>query len=208
MFTFFVLALVSAPANAGISGTAHDFSTATGPVAGPTNEICVYCHTPHNASSAIQAPLWNHDANLATTYTMYNNTVSATIDMTVQAQVEGISLACLACHDGVMAISDYVNGADPDDQSLTFAGDFPGSTALLGTVLSDDHPISVVYDPAVDTAFQTVASVTGAGLPLYIGTGVNQVECGSCHNVHDDTFSPFLRLANTGSALCLTCHIK
>ncbi len=43
-----------------------------------------------------------------------------------------------------------------------------------------------------------------------------KVECASCHDPHGvpsggagSTFKPtFLRVANTGSALCLTCHTK
>jgi predicted CXXCH cytochrome family protein len=34
------------------------------------------------------------------------------------------------------------------------------------------------------------------------------VECGSCHDPHNNTNPTFLRIANTGSALCLSCHVK
>ena len=34
------------------------------------------------------------------------------------------------------------------------------------------------------------------------------VECASCHDAHNNTLGNFLRKANTGSAMCLTCHIK
>lgn len=39
--------------------------------------------------------------------------------------------------------------------------------------------------------------------------GINQpfVECASCHDPHS-TNSTFLRIINTGSSLCLTCHAK
>ena len=33
------------------------------------------------------------------------------------------------------------------------------------------------------------------------------VECGSCHDPHNET-GLFLRIDNTGSAVCLACHIK
>ena len=40
-------------------------------------------------------------------------------------------------------------------------------------------------------------------------TGVwPSVECGSCHDPHNSTNPTFLRMANTGSQLCLTCHNK
>ena len=34
------------------------------------------------------------------------------------------------------------------------------------------------------------------------------VQCATCHNVHDNTNVPFLRVNNAASGLCLTCHIK
>jgi predicted CXXCH cytochrome family protein len=34
------------------------------------------------------------------------------------------------------------------------------------------------------------------------------LECGSCHAVHDSTYSPFLRDTMDGSKLCLGCHNK
>jgi len=33
------------------------------------------------------------------------------------------------------------------------------------------------------------------------------VQCGSCHNVHNNTNTPFLRISNVNSALCTTCHL-
>ncbi len=46
---------------------------------------------------------------------------------------------------------------------------------------------------------------TGAGAGTFVQPSV---ECASCHNVHDNANGTFLRMANTGSALCLTCHNK
>jgi predicted CXXCH cytochrome family protein len=205
---YFLLSLLfSATALAGVQGTSHDFST-SGPLGtqGPTDQICIYCHTPHNAAPVgdIGAPLWNHDYDLTTSYVMYDNSISVTMDMTVAAKPEGVSLACLSCHDGVMAVSDYINGPNPDDQSVPMPG-----TGLLGTDLSNDHPISVGYDPTLDVDFQPNATVVAAGLPLFNGgTTPEQVECGTCHNVHDNSLGNFMRLNNAQSALCLTCHIK
>lgn len=34
------------------------------------------------------------------------------------------------------------------------------------------------------------------------------VECASCHDAHNPTNGTFLRSTNTGSALCLACHVK
>jgi len=48
---------------------------------------------------------------------------------------------------------------------------------------------------------RTVAGVDFAGEPEPF------VECGSCHDPHTST-ATFLRIANTGSAVCLACHSK
>ena len=56
----------------------------------------------------------------------------------------------------------------------------------------------------------TIAVTDGTNtLPLY-GTAqaTATVECGSCHNPHKNTNGNFLRIANTNSAICYTCHIK
>ena len=34
------------------------------------------------------------------------------------------------------------------------------------------------------------------------------VECGSCHDPHTDQNETFLRIANTGSQVCVSCHVK
>ncbi len=44
----------------------------------------------------------------------------------------------------------------------------------------------------------------------FAGVEGPSVECGSCHDPHEDTARPvsFLRIANTNSDVCLACHIK
>jgi len=160
-------------------------------------QVCVYCHTPHSASTA--APLWNRDLPVGA-YTMYG---SPTLDMTIAASPQGTSLACLSCHDGTIAV----------DQLLNFPPNMTSNNTQIdagvnfGTDLSNDHPISVTYDTTQDPNF--IAAVAGqvGGLQLF-GTGADQVECATCHLVHDPAISPFLRISNTGSGLCLSCHIK
>jgi predicted CXXCH cytochrome family protein len=176
-----------------IVGTAHDLS---GNGWG-TDQICVYCHTPHNAKSPQLVPLWNHAAT-AESFTLYS---SSTLNAT-PGQPAGVSKACLSCHDGVTAIDSY--GTRTGTHLMT-------GTAKLGTDLTDDHPISFTYDAALATAdggLVTPSSsswVDGAHtVPLYTA----KLECGSCHNVHNNSTDPFLRKSNAASALCLTCHNK
>ena len=80
-----------------------------------------------------------------------------------------------------------------------------GLAGLFGTELTNHHPGGFDYatSDGADPDIQAIASVT---LPLPGGN----VECSSCHDVHDyDGISaPFLRATNAGSALCTTCHLK
>lgn len=90
------------------------------------------------------------------------------------------------------------------------------------TNLSDDHPISFSYSSSQNqksTALRSPAAAKLLGVRFFgpdIATG-NFVECSSCHDPHvnytalnggDAAYAPFLITPNTGSALCLACHIK
>jgi len=196
----------SAPAEAGtIVGSAHDFSS-TGWTGG---QICVACHTPHNASTTVtNAPLWNH-ATTTTTFALYT---SPTLDSTV-GQPDGTSKLCLSCHDGTVALDSFGG---------TTGSTFMTGSALLGTSLANDHPVSMLFDTALSTAdgaladpaTQTVTIGTGSqtrtGTIAAVMLRANKVQCASCHDVHN-TFTNGPRLlvkSNAASALCLTCHVK
>ena len=212
------LALLGMPAVAlaadDVASTPHNLSTSgTGTIhaTGGTdaNQICVFCHTPH--MSSLTGPLWNRTAS-AGPFTMYT---SPTLDMIIGTSPQGVSAACLSCHDGTVAFDSLLNkpgmGAGaPTDWVFTGATvdkKMPAGVTNLGTDLSDDHPISITYDTTKDAAFNAIASGKVGTLPLY-GAGKNQVECGTCHNPHDNSLDLFLRATNAASALCKTCHIK
>ncbi|HDK35972.1 MAG TPA: hypothetical protein ENG82_03600, partial [Bacteroidetes bacterium] len=179
--------------------------------------ICVYCHTPHNNNTAIEAPLWNRSTPTGP-YTMYS---SPSIDMTIASSPQGVSLACLSCHDNTIGLDQIINVPVSSSSSASgttinacsqschtssnhVAGlNFEGTN--IGTDLRNDHPISVTYDPSVDPKFHPDSNGKVGNLPLY-GSNHDQVECATCHNPHDETNRPFLRISNANSALCLTCH--
>jgi predicted CXXCH cytochrome family protein len=186
------------------------FTAVTGKIA-DYGEVCAYCHTPHSGSSSI--PLWNRGAT-GTTYSMYSSTNSATINMTVGATPGPVSLACASCHDGTVGLDVITNKPNAASSvaalNQAFATVFTGALdalKVLGSDLTNDHPVAVTYDNTKDVAFASKATVEAAGLPFY-GSGKDQLECGTCHNPHNNTNAPFLRKSNTASALCLTCHIK
>lgn len=181
--------------------------------AGLTNygEVCVYCHTPHGGQNSTNAPLWNRNFGPAAgSYQMYNQTWSSTIDMTVAATPQGVSLACLSCHDGTIGLDVVINRPNTDTSLAGTGATMPANAgqffANLGTDLRNDHPISVTYSVVSDPAFNPpdVNNRINGELPLYSG----RVECGTCHNPHNTTNTPFLRKSNSSSNLCRTCHIK
>lgn len=160
----------------------------------PGNQVCLPCHTPHNALlPGEENVLWNH-AETQETFTMYFSTAG---------QPEGASKMCLSCHDGVTAIDSY--GGTTGTVVLT-------GSAALGTDLSDDHPIGIEYpnDPAEyqdPTTFDPGIN-NGIGVHLVEVGGVERVECTSCHNVHNNGLGNFLLVPIQESYLCLQCHIK
>ena len=180
----------SVEATADITGSDHDFTSEAW-----TDQICIVCHTPHNADLAVSdSPLWNHGVTAAT-FTPYD---SATLDST-PGQPGGTSKLCLSCHDGTVAIDTF--GGSTGTTMMT--GD-----ANFGTDLKDDHPIGFAFDAALVTADGELNDPTTTGLPLF-GASADQLECATCHDVHNTSgFSDMLRLDNVGSALCLKCHDK
>jgi predicted CXXCH cytochrome family protein len=189
-----LLLLVAQPVAAQITGTKHDLS---GKGWGST-EICLFCHTPHNATTGLAAPLWNHATTVAT-YQLYDSSVSSTLNA-VPSQPSGVSKLCLSCHDGTVALDSF---------GTRTGTNFIAGTPNLGTDLRNDHPVSFTYDAALAAADGGLVAPASAGLVV---TGIplfsSKVECASCHNVHSNTNSPFLRTSNVSSALCLKCHNK
>jgi predicted CXXCH cytochrome family protein len=83
----------------------------------------------------------------------------------------------------------------------------PAGVSNLGTDLSNDHPVSFVYDATLATnkgEMVLPATLTGA-VKL---DKANQMQCSSCHDAHNDTNGKFLVMKNDSSKLCITCHTK
>lgn len=191
--TLLLLVVAQPSLGAPIAGTDHDLSQR----GWGSNEICVFCHTPHNSNTTVTAsPLWNHQVTAATFGLYTSSTLNATM-----GQPGGVSKLCLSCHDGTVAIDNF--------GTITTGTNMMTGGALIGTSLANDHPVSFTYDAALATAdgglvTPASASQVVTGIPLYSG----QLECASCHSVHDNANGNFLRASNASSALCLKCHNK
>lgn len=204
--------LGAAAAVAGIADSVHDFRDELG-----IDQICVVCHTPHNAVDPLAngldyAPLWNHESG-STVYTLYS---SATLDHT-PGQPDGSTKLCLSCHDGSIAVDNYggttTGTVYADDSMFDGApGSAVGSARDFGTSLDNDHPVSFGYDAvaATDPEILPSSSATPVGGTIASRLLVDgKVQCSSCHDVHDVDGNPHLLvITNQGSELCLTCHVK
>jgi len=181
----------------GVYDTPHDVRVIVGQ---DGLEPCAMCHTPHSGTG--DYPLWNRDQG-AQTYDMYN---SPSFDMTIANQPQSPSSLCLVCHNGVF--SSLVNYPGPGSHSGE-EYDYemnPTFWAMLGTDLTNEHPISFTYNPNADdnqdnNGFPTPnvcntgrqlrywigATSTNRSLayPLYGETDLHQFECSTCHSVHD-----------------------
>lgn len=191
-------ALFTALAHGDVRTTKHNLSTG-GPgtvKATSEGEICVFCHAPHNTSPSGQ--LWNR--RVGSSYTPYTSSTRKS----VAGAPNGASLLCLSCHDGTIALGEVLSRASAIAMSGTLAGN-----ALLGSNLSDDHPVSFVYDAALVASRGELASPSTLVKPGKVRLdATGQLQCTTCHDPHDNANGKFLTVPNTASALCQTCHLK
>ncbi|HEY4731916.1 MAG TPA: cytochrome c3 family protein [Gammaproteobacteria bacterium] len=209
-----------------IQNTRHNFSATVIPsgvtrTAAATSEsqICAFCHTPHGATVAPKAPIWNRTLSSAT-YILFN---SGSLDATDLGQPGDKSKLCLSCHDGTLALGavNVLNRVELKNQNQTVPftgtmsdGTIPegqgattGFTRRLGVDLTNDHPISFTYDSAQaarDGELRDPATITHIaervpGVKPDIPLEDNKVECISCHDPHIRSDLPgenakFLRL--------------
>ena len=196
------LILISARGES-IVGSKHDLSVNGGSSIKAVSEKnpCAFCHTPHHANGEL--PLWNHAMSSVSNYVVYGSARLTNLNVVVP-QPNGSSRLCLSCHDGTVALGNITSGAAQIDMQGGVTT-MPAGVNNVGTDLSNDHPVSFVYDaslaardPEVKNPSQLPASVKLDGL--------SRMQCTSCHNPHDNQFGNFMVMNNTASALCLACH--
>jgi len=183
--TFVLSILVWLPntwAKENVRMTKHNLSTNPNILAQGTTEVCIFCHTPHGGDTTVgggAAPLWNRTLSSAT-YVLYD---SPNFDGISKGQPQGVSKACLSCHDGTVAFDSLINfggsgstpnitgfnGALVDPTTKAFkasAGPFPNLGYPLqggNPDLSNDHPISMEIPCGKDPQFDEVCNNLTAG---------------------------------------------
>lgn len=188
-------ATISAQKSA-MSGGDHDLRTT-----GNTGDLCIACHTPHNANPDAAALLWNRA--IRNNYATYDSTVNPDFkggvpDLNVGGKA---SLLCLSCHDGAVALNTTFNGSLGSGYKSTL-----GSGTNLGTDLKNDHPIGFSYATSATAKPTEIVALASLPTTVKLFGADSRMECSSCHEVHGSGSNSFLRIANTNSALCLTCH--
>lgn len=184
-----------------ITNTVHNLSVSgTGSITATNeSEVCIFCHVPH--SSSPRTPLWNKP-DPGFSYTEYSSsTTQATI-----GQPTGSSILCLSCHDGTIALGEVISRPS---QILMNSGvtTMPlASSANLSQDLSNDHPVSFIYNSTLSSNDGELVDPALLSGPVQLES--SRLECVSCHDAHSNIHGDFLVASNQYSELCEYCHQK
>ena len=180
-----------------VFGTDHDISGLGGG--------CKSCHVSHQASPKGETLLWARDFPTTATFGTYTSPTMNSTALEVGGAysptnrptgAKVYTVLCLSCHDGITT---------PSVITATDGAAIANPTESDG--LKNDHPVNMPY--VLDGGLEPIATVEAGPIKLYVQGADKTVQCASCHNVHDNTNSPFLRAANTNAkaGLCTRCHL-
>ena len=96
-----------------VANTAHNLSSSSLSAffkSSSENQICIFCHTPHNASPSV--PLWNK-VMPTQSFNMYTSSPTLSLAAKAVTAPGPESLLCLSCHDGRTAINVVHNTSNP-----------------------------------------------------------------------------------------------
>jgi len=105
-------------------GLSDDYRNLSSNVPGLT-EVCVFCHTPHNASPSV--PLWNKSYNGTdpSSYKLYTSSQTLTsVAKAASITANSESMLCLSCHDGKTAINVLHNTGAANAYTGTTGSDY------------------------------------------------------------------------------------
>ncbi len=225
------------------AGNSHNFTYPNGGLFQGTNDqVCIYCHTPHNAAPKIDVngtyvylPLWNKTmfgnvATLSPAFEMYQSDSFIAKNSTYgnTGYPTGYTLMCMSCHDGISSMFAVRNNSGAGGSDIPLQPTTPGANMgsgepydpsrnpVIGRDLSNDHPVSFVYNMVLVNAEATANNdVPGLRDPASVSKALKlrggRLECTTCHDPHDygsPDREPFLRMSNAGSAMCIECHLK
>lgn len=213
-----ILACVAQLSGQNNSGNYHQFSGSSW----NNDNSCVACHISRDQTEAGRFRMmygsWD-PANKVQSFEVYSQNDS----FRHSSEPTGSTKLCLSCHDGQVASVSHFIGNPEEMMGM--------SMDKLTEYLSNNHPVSIVYDSrlAMVESGLNDPNITLSGLGGTIAEDLlenGRLECISCHDVHDlanrNMFSGnmentmnngfqhdasyTLRKSNQHSALCLTCH--
>lgn len=108
-------------------------------------------------------------------------------DILINATDSLVSTLCLSCHTpggwvGMAKTMSSSQKADPGTSGTSHSWDVPADNSAYGAQLPQD---------------QTLLDHLRAD---------DKITCSTCHDPHNNTNPPFLRMDNSADALCLDCH--
>ncbi len=195
---------------AGLEGSVHDFTIATGPNSQfkGASSMCSTCHVSHRSSNGILT--WNHTLSAnQLTFAQGAATSAGTRLPTNISSWTGTTKYCLSCHDGSVAVGNVIDTSDWGTAKITDTD----KIVAPGGDLSGIHPVAVPYPDIAGATYNGITTAADpskyaahpTGVRLYgRNTGQKGIECGSCHEVHaDNTHGALLR----GGFSCTACHM-
>jgi predicted CXXCH cytochrome family protein len=169
----------------------------------------IFCHLPHDTpleGDTRNLPLWNHALSTVIAFEVYGSGSAQAdndghrLSADVSLGPGPVSLFCLSCHDGSVAVNRY--------------GALPGSVFINGRykiggggALTNMHPIGFSYAEVMDNDINKDPMLGTQPLGNLLWDG--RMECPTCHDVHNsrNTGEKFLWVSDRHSDLCCSCHL-
>jgi hypothetical protein len=163
----------------GLTGSPHDFTpSGLGDIHDTAlNEgLCTFCHTPHKAQSTLL--LWNHTLSGSTfTWDVTNLTSGTLLPTNLNKSYGGVSVKCLSCHDGTVAVGDI---AWFKEQPWTTGGSGPLLNQSITTALGGQATDNLVAGAAAGEFLIANGNAAGnmagnhpVGIPFPFGGAAN-----------------------------------
>jgi cytochrome c553 len=178
------------------SGAGIVYKATNDPINNPRGlQICIFCHTPHNANVVGQAPLWSRKFSSESfqRYSTVPNTLQIRKISDAQygtgAQPNGSSMLCLSCHDGVSKLGDLYDGSKIAMSGADVISGITSFKPSTNKMKSGHHPVSFVYTAAIAASINSGKLVTTYQMPLLTQVKLDKLgrmQCTTCHDAHQN----------------------
>lgn len=148
--------------------------------------LCRYCHMPR--VNPAEEPLWYRQESVRNFDT--RNTVENAPGKVFPLDPD--SRNCLFCHDGTVARG-FPRRPESANPQVNLTAPQPVSAENYNTHLFAFPPSGAEI------------SRPDSSSPLFMGAN-QTVQCGTCHDPHNNENGHFLKVTNDGSEICLACH--